>query len=96
MTAFALTPGLWLVVDALAVFSLTILVTRDVITEKPRQWIKRRLGLHAFDFITCPWCTSVWIAAAVVALTVFVPSEWKYVAYLLTCTAVAGFLAERS
>lgn len=96
VVAFRLTPALWLVLDVFAVFRLTRLVTRDIITEKPRQWVKRNLGTAAFDFCECPWCTSIWLAIGVVLLTVFAPHQWQYVAYVLVCSAVAGVLAERS
>ena len=71
-------------------------MTRDTITDPFRKWVHRRLGDGWFDFITCPWCTSIWIAAGVVALTVLVPQYWQYVAYLLTCSAVAAAVSERT
>lgn len=86
---------MWLVVDALAVYRLAVLVTADIVTDPGRQWAKRRLGMHVFDFVTCPWCVSMWAAAGVVALTRFVPSWWRYPAAGLAFSAVAGFLAER-
>jgi hypothetical protein len=96
VVAFKLTPALWLFLDTVAVFRLTRLVTTDTITEKPRQWVKRHWGMGAFDFVVCPWCTSIWLAAGVVLLTVFAPHQWQYVAYVLVCSAVAGVLAEHS
>ena len=54
---------------------------------------KRRVA--AFTLITCPWCISIWIGAAAVALTHYAPAVWQYAAVALTCSAVAGFLAER-
>jgi hypothetical protein len=79
----------WLVVDALATYRLTILVTRDAITEPLRR------GRRAI-FWACTWCTSIWIAAVVVALTRFWPTEWQYPAMLLALSAVAGYMGERS
>jgi len=109
LAAFALSPALWLTIDALAVYRLTILLTRDTITEPFRGRIRAagytgtgapRPGRGAlrwlFDLVTCPWCSGVWIAGVVVLLTVYVPSGWKYVAYLLACAAAAGFLSEKS
>lgn len=95
MTAFKMTAQLWLVVDVLAVARLTRLVTRDTITEGIRRWVRRWLGLRAFDFVTCPWCTSVWLAGGAVLATVYAGGAWRYVAYALTCSMVAGLLAER-
>ncbi|MDE1904824.1 MAG: DUF1360 domain-containing protein [Rhodospirillales bacterium] len=96
MIAFTLTPVLWLVIDALAVFRLTRLVTADIITDRPRRWVLEHLGTGWFDFVTCAWCVSMWIAGVVVLLTALAPTEWKYVAYVLTLSAVAGLLAARS
>lgn len=96
MTAFKLTPGLWLVLDVLAVYRLTILITRDAITERLRKWVRKHMGDKAFLFITCPWCTSMWIAMGVVVLTALAPNQWKYVAAVLTLSAGAGFLAEHT
>lgn len=44
-------------------------------------------------FITCPWCTSVWLAAGVVAARRLVPSLWDPVARLLAGSQIAGFIA---
>lgn len=92
MRALAFTPGLWLAVDALAVARLTRLVTKDTISNPIRARVHRR-SVKAFDFLSCPWCTSVWIAAAVVGLTVGIGSWWRYPAALLSMSMVAGFLA---
>lgn len=100
MRAFLFSPGLWVVVDALAVYRLTRLVTTDTVMAWPRAWLsgalhrsppKRR---RTFFFLTCPWCTSIWLAAGVVALTRYVPREWCYVAAGLAFSGVAGYLAE--
>jgi len=96
VVAFHLTTATWLAVDSVAVYRLTRLVTTDRVLEPVRKRIHDSLGMAAFDFITCPWCTSIWIAAIVVVLTYFVPEYWVYVAYLLACSAVAGYLMERA
>lgn len=92
-----LSHGFWfLMCDALAVYRLAILVTRDEITAALRGRLHgefRRLRVAAF--ITCPWCVSIWLAAGVVALTRFYPSEWQYGAMFLALSGAAGFLAER-
>ena len=95
MTAFHPSTAAWLVLNAGATFRLTRLTTRDTITERPRQWIKRRKGNGWYDFVTCPWCTSIWIAGGVVALTWAAPRAWMFPAAVLTFSAVAGFLSER-
>jgi hypothetical protein len=94
-TAFKISPSLWAVIDAASVFRLTRLVTHDRLTERARQWILRRWGMPAFDFASCPWCVSVYVAAGVVALTALVSAQWKYVAFVLAFSAVAGLLADR-
>lgn len=90
--------ALWILVDSLAVYRLTRLVTADTITEPMRNWIGGQRGgevkrQKAFDFITCPWCTSIWLAAGAVAATRLVPDPWSYLALLLTASAVAGALS---
>lgn len=84
----------FLIVNGLCVYRLAVLVTRDHITDPLRVAIGRR-SQRAYLFITCPWCVSIWIGGAVVALTRFYPSEWQYPALALALSGVAGFLAER-
>ena len=100
---FRSSPGLWAVLDALATYRLTRLVTSDRITEGARRraggWdpaiaTMTRPGL--FDFLTCPWCVGIWVAAAVVGLTAGAPSVWRYPAAGLAFAAVAGWLAEHA
>jgi hypothetical protein len=100
---FALSPTLWLVVNVAAVFRLTRLVCTDQITAPARQRVLRwaaqrgeRQDTLIADFLACPWCVSPWLAAGVVALAYYVPQGWTYVAYVLTCSAVAGIVAERT
>jgi Protein of unknown function (DUF1360) len=111
----------WLAVDALAVYRLAILITKDSITESARDQFRRwgynddgterthhvHLGStvppypsplgarRLYTLLTCPWCVSIWLGAAVVALTRFAPSAWQYAALALAFSGVAGFLAER-
>jgi hypothetical protein len=98
----------WLTVDALAVYRLVVLVVKDAITDPVRDWLGKpwsRPGQPfpaysggrwwTFKLVTCPWCVSVWLAAAVVFATRFMPGAWQYGAVLLALSGVAGFLAER-
>lgn len=48
------------------------------------------------EFLSCPWCVSIWLAAGVVALTQLWPAGWQYAAVALAFSGVAGFLADRS
>lgn len=85
-----------LVVLALAVYRLTRLVTTDALTDPLRGRLGRRPKL--VSFLECPWCVSVWLAAAVV---VEVEERWWWTfaapaALVLALSAVTGYLAERS
>lgn len=81
-----------LVLDALATFRLAILVTKDMVFEKPRQFVGR-FGDKPAYFIQCPWCTSMYLGAGVIALSRWW-GFWPYIAAVLAFSAVAGFLAE--
>jgi hypothetical protein len=94
--ANALSPEGRLAVDALAVYRATILVTQDQITEPVRHRVKEKLGMGAYDFLTCPWCTSVWLAAGALLGRRFAPRLWEPLASLGAFSAVSGFMAERS
>lgn len=98
-------PTAWLAVDALAVYRLTRAAVKDKITERPRRWaatlpdryegpLAAPAPLLAY-LASCPWCASVWVAAAVVALTVFAPLWWSYAATGLALAAVSGWLSDR-
>ena len=47
------------------------------------------------ELITCPWCSSVWLAVPVAAGTLWGGSDWwfRFPAAALAFSAVAGFLA---
>lgn len=84
----------------LAVYRLAILITKDTITASLRGALSgakdttiKRPTLA--EFITCPWCVSIWLAAGVVALTRLEPTVWQYAAMGLALSGVTGFLAER-
>jgi hypothetical protein len=100
----------WLAVDALAVYRLAILSSKDKITDPARHWLCIRaftktadpapgklaaMARWLYELVICPWCVSIWLGAAVVALTRFVPGAWQYAALALAFSGVAGFLAER-
>jgi hypothetical protein len=88
----------WLVVDALAVYRLTRLATRDSFppSERLRATIERRWGGSPWsELAVCPWCLSWWIGAVVVAARLTVPAWWSLLALTLTYSAAAGWLASR-
>lgn len=81
-----------LIVSALAVYRLTRLITADVVTERLRRPFERRGERWAY-FITCPWCTSVWIAAGWALLLWLAPTVALVLGAWLTFSAVAGLLS---
>jgi hypothetical protein len=95
----------WLAVDAGCVYRLTILATKDIITEPFRRRLGRpftalssaRSGVRwwLFELANCPWCVSVWAAAGVVTLTATAASVWQYAAAAFALSGITGFLAER-
>ena len=86
------------VIDALAVYRLTRLITQDELMEPVREFIwhnhppeDTKIGY----FITCPWCTSVWIGGAVVVARAVAPRQWDLVARALALSSVAGMISSR-
>jgi len=85
-----------LVLNALAVFRLTRLFTRDTITAPLRG--SRRVGefvIHPEALFDCPWCVSFWAAILVVVATA-TWTDWPYAAAVLAFSAVAGIVSERT
>jgi hypothetical protein len=101
---------LTVVLVCLATHRLTVLVVSDRLLEKPRTVLQRRFesarerrtGTVTRDtwqsplayLLGCPWCASIWVGGAVVAvtaLTVGVPLPWLT---WLTASSVTGVLAE--
>lgn len=96
------------VIDALAVYRLTRLVTRDTITEEIRETIKQELQTTAeagiapeksiqkiVYFLECDWCMSVWVASAAYCMKKYIPETWSTISYVLAASAVAGALANQ-
>lgn len=84
---------------ALAITRVTVFVTKDSMTKPFRRWLDKQLsplGIWLHDLLTCPWCLSVWVAAAAVALVVTFGwlAPWLlYPALILAFSQVAGMLA---
>lgn len=76
-------------IDALAVYRLTRLLTRDKLTEKLRAKMEE-LSLGYLS--TCPWCISPYIAVGVVAARRH--RWWGPIAEVLAFSAVAGIVSE--
>lgn len=66
----------WWIVYALAVARVTGLITLDEITRPTRDALLRRLNPNRPShqqvayLIGCPWCMSIWVAAAII------PAAW--------------------
>lgn len=84
---------LLLVLDGLAVYRATHLLVDDAITASLRMAFVRA-GDWGRDFITCPWCVSIWVGALVVLLQTVAPGPWFYASCVLAFSAVAGVLSE--
>lgn len=86
------------VVDAVAVYRLTRLVTADGITEPLRDaiddWSREggRLREKAAELVTCPWCMSMWWSLGLVFIVRRAP-WWPRMADALAFSAVAGLVS---
>lgn len=90
------TPVLDLAVDAAAAYRLTRLITTDEITHPARSFVARRWPDSFLDqVINCPWCSSVWVAAAVQAARSTAPRAWAPIARGLAVAAIASNAAAR-
>jgi hypothetical protein len=94
-------PGLSLVyaIEIIAFARLIVLLTSDVITERPRDAFvttlkERGHNLLAYLFL-CPWCLSIWLAIpAAPIIYAYGNSPWLFVPALgLALSAAAGALA---
>jgi hypothetical protein len=99
-----------LALDGLAVFRLTRLLISDTITAPVRERLYgRRPGVtrdmggerimvaarpRLAEFLSCPWCVSPWLAAAVTACQALAPAVWLYPSCVLAFSAMAGLLSE--
>lgn len=92
----AVHPVTWqmVVLTLLAVHRLTLLVTRDELTKRAREWVDRKYSGSLVTLLFCPWCMSVWVAGGAVPLTIWQWWWWGWVALGLSASSVAGVLAE--
>jgi hypothetical protein len=87
-----------LLVDVLACHRATRLVVEDAITKPLREKIFKKYPPHeeSWSYVfTCPWCTSVWIGAGIVAARAIAPKAWDPVARLLALSSATGLIMER-
>jgi hypothetical protein len=88
-----------LAVDGLAVFRLTRLLTEDELLAPVREYIWKNHSPEETKigyFITCPWCTSIWIGGGVVAARTLAPRTWDRAARALSFSAAAGIISQIS
>ncbi len=86
-----------LIVAALAVARLTRLVVDDQLTIGFRRWVLNKWGDDSWQgyLVTCPWCSSVWIAAPIMPVAALWPSIWLIAALSIPAASmVAGRLNE--
>lgn len=83
-----------MVLAALAVTRLARLVTVDELSAPFRRWVGARGEGWAY-FITCPWCTSIWLGAVVAPFVVLWPGNRLLLAVLFipAVSLVAGWSA---
>lgn len=88
-----------LTLDALSVFRLARLATEDAIFDDRRNAFVDRMNATGHDKLaylaTCTWCTSAYVAVAVVVARRAFPRAWPACARVLAFSAVAGILSER-
>lgn len=84
-----------LILDAVATYRLTRFVVEDHIPFGPLRdrIVERRPDSGLAELITCPWCSSMYVAGIVLALHALLPTVWPYAAAMLAFSAVAGLLA---
>lgn len=77
-TMRAMISALAFVVTTLATARVTRIITTDYLTAEPRRWLITRLGVDSkiSYLITCQWCTSVWVGAALAPLPYWAWSHW--------------------
>lgn len=82
----------------LATARITRLVNDDTLTERPRTWLILRLNGHenAQYLITCPWCVSVYVGAALAGAWAWLGTPTWFMGSLaaLAASYVTGWLAE--
>jgi hypothetical protein len=87
-----------LLVNSLAAYRLSRIIARDTVLDRPRNAITNRYHGSLVDLMLCIWCLSFWFAIAAVLLTVWSTTReaWLVIASILSISAVAGQLSERS
>lgn len=80
-----------LAIDALATARLTRLIVEDRVPFGPIRDRLEERGGYLGELVSCPWCSSMWLAAGVVAVRRY--RWWRPVALALAFSEVAGLAA---
>ena len=83
---------------ALAVYRVCRLIIEDNLTEPLRDLVWRRFppSTRIGYYLTCYWCTGVWVSSFTIFMYTIVPSQTFTVALILALSSVAGLIAARS
>jgi hypothetical protein len=89
--------SLKLLVNSLAAFRITRLVTQDTITGKIRERLIEKFGEESplSELIQCNWCTGVWVAGGVTVASRLFPKTWEKTATMLAYAAITGIIADK-
>lgn len=86
-----------LLLDSLAVFRATRLIVEDEITAPIRdpliEWLEANDHKKLSYLLGCPWCASIWAAAAVLLIRWKAPKVWAQLRWALAMSAVSGIIA---
>lgn len=86
----------FLILFCLGVARITHLLANDLILDRPRIWVIRKVGNEWFaDLITCQWCLSIWIAFAASAISIPLTDYpwWHYLGFALAASHISGLTA---
>jgi len=93
-------PLAWFVflLNAGAVYRLSRLVARDTISEPWRGRLAAKFHGPLVNLVQCMWCLSIWFGGLALFLTAWTTTRdlWLIVAYVLSCSAVGGYMSERA
>lgn len=81
------------IIDIAAVYRLTKLVIDDEIAADLREKLWEHFPPETTKLgylITCPWCTSIWMGAAIFALRKISPEMADYTSAVLASSAATG------
>ena len=88
----------WLLLNMGAAFRLARLVSKDAITDRPRNAIQERYHGMLVNLLLCMWCLGFWFAIAAVFLTSWQTTQdlWLIIAGIFTISTFVGWLGEHT